>query len=111
MSSSPGNNDNHRHYRAVNVYHQSAPTTTTTVVLSPSSCNTTDEYTALLGNNERGSPSNRSFMQRIPWSKILKSQPVSLLPTIAVGSFIWFCTPASDQLTPTAIRILAVFVR
>ncbi|KAI9495667.1 Sodium/sulfate symporter [Zychaea mexicana] len=49
-------------------------------------------------------------MQRIPWSTILKSQPATLLPSVTIGALIWFCTPASDELTPTAIRILAVFV-
>ncbi|KAI8142307.1 Sodium/sulfate symporter [Fennellomyces sp. T-0311] len=90
-------------YRTINVYSSPARALN-------SSSNATDECTALLGNNNREISSNKSIMQRIPWSKITQSQPATLLPSIAIGAIIWFCTPVSEDLTQTAIRILAVFV-
>lgn len=34
-----------------------------------------------------------------------------LLPTLAIGCSIWFGMTASDELTLTSIRLLAVFIR
>ncbi|KAI7883735.1 Sodium/sulfate symporter [Lichtheimia hyalospora FSU 10163] len=44
------------------------------------------------------------------WKNLRQSKPIQLIPSIAIGAIIWFGVPASDELTPTAIRLLAVFV-
>ncbi|CDH50377.1 anion transporter [Lichtheimia corymbifera JMRC:FSU:9682] len=76
-----------------------------------------DEQTALL----TGQPSisatqfdkdwNTIIRSWLPsWKAFRQSKPVQLIPSITLGAIIWFCVPASDDLTPTAIRLLAVFV-
>ena len=46
------------------------------------------------------------------WMKNLKqNRLVSLLPSIALGSVIWFGVEPTSELTTTAIRLLAVFTR
>lgn len=40
-----------------------------------------------------------------------QSRLVSLLPSIVLGSAIWFGVEPTSELTTTAIRLLAVFTR
>lgn len=47
----------------------------------------------------------------VSWSQILHSQPVTLLPALTVGAVIWFGIQPTEELTTTAIHLLAVFVR
>ncbi|KAG0191085.1 hypothetical protein DFQ28_000983 [Apophysomyces sp. BC1034] len=44
------------------------------------------------------------------WKPWLNTTPVKLLPSILIGIAIWFGATPSDDLTPTAIHLLAVFI-
>lgn len=45
------------------------------------------------------------------WSKVTKSQLFSLMPTLLLGATIWFGVTPTEDLTVTAIHLLAVFSR
>ncbi|KAI8334395.1 Sodium/sulfate symporter [Chlamydoabsidia padenii] len=72
------------------------PTTTnTSIVIDP------DECTCLLYDNQQ-KPSR--------WQQFINSQIASLLPSITLGVILWFGITPSDDLSPTAIHLLAVFI-
>lgn len=45
------------------------------------------------------------------WAKLLKNRAFTLLPSLVLGTTIWFGVTATDELTVTAIHLLAVFTR
>ncbi|CEI88742.1 hypothetical protein RMCBS344292_03120 [Rhizopus microsporus] len=45
------------------------------------------------------------------WEQLKKNQWVSLVPSIVLGLIIWFGVKPNQELTATAIHLLAVFVR
>lgn len=45
------------------------------------------------------------------WKKLSRNQTVSLLPSILIGVAIWFGATPNEELTLTAIHLLAVFIR
>ncbi|KAI9029751.1 Sodium/sulfate symporter [Phycomyces nitens] len=62
-----------------------------------------NETTSLLSTKTRLSTGE-------PWFLVLyHSKPVSLVPSILLGSAIWFGITPTEELTLTAIRLLAVF--
>lgn len=45
------------------------------------------------------------------WTRLLKSRAFTLLPSVLLGTTIWFGVTPTDELTVTAIHLLAVFSR
>ncbi|KAI8374689.1 Sodium/sulfate symporter [Radiomyces spectabilis] len=62
-----------------------------------------DEHSYLLGHSP-GTP------QRSIWDMLKTSQAVKLLPSVFLGVVIWFGITPTDELSVTAIHLLAVFV-
>ncbi|CAO3592600.1 unnamed protein product [Absidia cylindrospora] len=69
--------------------------TSTSIVIDP------DECTCLLRNDQQ---------KLNKWQLFLKTKLASLLPSICLGIVLWFGITPSDELTPTAIHLLAVFI-
>ncbi|KAI8097065.1 Sodium/sulfate symporter [Halteromyces radiatus] len=60
-----------------------------------------DECTCLLYNHQR---------KRSKWQLFINTQFASLLPSITLGIILWFGITPSEELSPTAIHLLAVFI-
>ncbi|KAF7721112.1 hypothetical protein EC973_005396 [Apophysomyces ossiformis] len=56
-------------------------------------------------------PSNQKY-ERVysrSWKAWRQSYPIQIFPSLLIGTAIWFGTTPSENLTPTAIHLLAVF--
>ncbi|KAI8377262.1 Sodium/sulfate symporter [Blakeslea trispora] len=67
-----------------------------------------NEQTSLLlpSNNENTSPTK----DIIAYYALKSSSIFQLIPSVILGSIIWFCTNPTEELTVTSIRLLAVFI-
>ncbi|GAA5814588.1 hypothetical protein MFLAVUS_008087 [Mucor flavus] len=60
----------------------------------------TDELTSLLSDTPK---------KESRWSKLRKNRTFTLLPSVLIGTAIWFGVTPTEELTVTAVHLLAVF--
>lgn len=60
-----------------------------------------DEYSCLLHDQQH---------KQTKWQKLLQSPIISLLPSIFLTIILWFGISPSDDLSETAIHLLAIFI-